>query len=70
MERIAVQSSNVAEIGYDPDSMILEVLFHNDSLYHYFDVPEVLFRAFVRADSKGRFLHQQIKNNYRYMRVY
>ena len=39
MERIAVESSNLASIGYDEASMVLEVEFKHGGIYQYFDVP-------------------------------
>ena len=69
MDRISVQSSNVTEVGYDQDSMILEVLFHSGSVYQFFDVPEGLFREMLQADSVGRFFNQQIRDSYRYVKL-
>ena len=69
MERIAVQSSNVAEVGYDPNTMTLEVAFHSGGVYQYFDVPEIVFQEMLRADSVGKFLHAQVKNSYRYSKL-
>ena len=69
MDRTKVQSSNVAEIGYNQATMTLEVLFHNGSIYHYFGVPKMVFNQFLQADSKGGFLHREIKNRYRYTKL-
>jgi hypothetical protein len=69
MDRIPVQSTNVAEVGYDSETMTLEVAFHNGTLYQYFDVPEVMFQELLRSDSVGRFLNTQIKNSYRYAKL-
>ena len=69
MDRIPVQSTNVAEVGYDPETMTLEVAFHNGTLYQYFDVPEVMFQELLHSDSVGRFLNTQIKNSYRYAKL-
>lgn len=69
MERIPVQSSNVAEVGYDPNTMTLEVAFHSGGIYQYFDVPEGLFQEMLQAESVGRFLNIYIKNNYRYAKL-
>lgn len=66
MDRIPVDSSNIAEIGYDPDSATLEVLFNNESLYQYFDVPETVYEEFLAADSKGKYFNANIRNSYRY----
>ena len=69
MDRVPVVSTDLAEIGYDSSSMTLEVLFLKGGLYHYFDVPESIFLELLQADSKGRFLNINIKNNYRYTRL-
>lgn len=69
MDRTPVTSSNVAEVGYDPTTMTLEIAFHNSTVYQYFDVPEIVYQEFMRTDSKGTFLHANIKRNYRYTKI-
>lgn len=65
MERTPVQSSNVAEIGYDAATMTLEVAFKNGGIYQYFDVPDTLFQELMRAPSAGKYLHANIRDRYR-----
>jgi len=69
MNRVPVSSSNVASVGYDPNSMILEVEFKNGSIYQYFDVPETEHASLMSAPSVGGYLAQNIKGNYRYTRL-
>lgn len=69
MNRTAVSSSNIASIGYDLSSLTLEIEFTDGSVYQYFDVPQTVYDEFMRAGSKGQFMHANIKNNYRYMKV-
>jgi len=69
MDRKNVVSSNIRSIGYDPKSMVLEVEFHNGSIYHYFGVPESLFTQLMNASSHGTFLAQNIKNRFSYKRI-
>ena len=69
MLRMAVESTNVASIGYDTASQTLEVEFHDGRVYQYFDVPESLHEEFLRAPSKGRFLQAEIKGHFRYARL-
>lgn len=69
MNRMPVTSSNVASIGYDPSSLTLEVEFKDGYIYQYFDVPETVYQEFMRANSKGQFLHANIRNSYRYTRL-
>ncbi len=40
MDRTPVSSSNLASVGYDSESMVLEIEFLNGSVYQYFDAPE------------------------------
>lgn len=69
MNRTPVSSSNIASIGYDNGTSTLEVEFVGGSVYQYFDVPERVYLEFMRASSKGQFLHAHIKDVYRYSRV-
>lgn len=69
MTRIAVTSSNVESVGYDLNTQTLEVEFKNGNIYQYFDIPETIYDAMVKADSAGKFLINNIKGVYRYARV-
>ena len=39
MKRVPVSSSNLASVGYDPELRVLEVEFHNHTVYQYRNVP-------------------------------
>lgn len=69
MNRIPVDSSTILDIGYDSASMTLEVGFKSGGVYQYFDVPEAMHQELMNAPSKGTFLHQNIKGNYRYVKL-
>lgn len=69
MERIAVSSSNISAIGYDADSQVLEVEFTNGAVYAYSGVPPGEYESFANADSKGKYLHANIKNRYSFMKL-
>ena len=69
MNRTPVTSSNVASVGYDQNTLTLEVEFHSGAVYQYFDVPEAVYQEFMAADSLGRYLNQNIKNSYRYAQI-
>ena len=69
MEMHSVQSSNINAIGYDEGSETLQIEFINGGTYQYFDVPQHVFDGIMNADSKGKFLHSNIKGAYRYSRV-
>ena len=69
MKRVSVQSSSVSELGYDPDTMTLEVAFRKGDVYRYFDVPQALYHELIRSDSLGKFLNSNIKDRYRYTKL-
>jgi hypothetical protein len=69
MRRVPVNSTTIAEIGYDEASRTLEIMFRNGRIYQYFDVPEQEYRTLMAASSHGQYLNQYIKGRYRYARV-
>jgi len=69
MTRDPVASSNIASIGYAPDSETLEIEFTSGSIYQYFNIPSGLHGQLMDAPSKGQFLNAYIKNGYPYSRV-
>lgn len=69
-EMIPVESSNLKAIGYNPEDQMLYVDFLNNTTYRYSGVPEDVFNAFLESDSKGQFLHRNIKMaGYEYERL-
>lgn len=69
MIRQPVNSSTIASVGYNPDSAILEIEFHNGGVYRYTGVPGSLHGRFMAAASLGSFLHQHIKGSFPYQRI-
>ena len=69
MERTPVSSSNISAIGYDPDSEVLEIEFTNGAVYSYSGVPLGEYESFMSADSKGKYLHANIKGRYSYIKL-
>lgn len=69
MERTPVSSSNISAIGYDPDNEVLEVEFTNGAVYSYSGVPLGEYEGIMNADSKGKYLHANIKGIYPYMKL-
>ena len=69
MNREQVVSSNVSSVGYDVNTMVLEVEFHSGSIYQYFDVPLNIYQEFMAAGSKGQYFAQHIKGYFRYVKV-
>ena len=67
MERIPVNSSNLASVGYEPATLTLEIEFKKGRVYQYFDVPESEYSALMQASSHGTYFSAYIRNNYRYI---
>ncbi len=70
MKRVAVNSSSLRALGYDPEQQVLEVEFSSGALYRYKAVPPEAVQALLDADSLGRHFNQVFKpQHYRYRRV-
>lgn len=69
MHRIAVTSSNLASVGYDPQCHILEVEFLGGSVYQYYGVPEQVYRSLMSAGSHGSYFSAYIRKSYLYSHV-
>ena len=69
MNRTPVNSKNLASVGYEQASMILEVEFLDGRVYQYFDVPEFEYRSLMQAGSHGTYFNASIRSTYRYTRL-
>ena len=69
MERISVASSNIKSIGYDHNRQTLEIEFTGGGVYQYFDVPEEMSVGIMSSTSFGRYLADNIKNKYSYIKL-
>ena len=66
-----VQSSTIAEIDREVvnEKLFLKVIFTNGREYLYEDVPADVYEKFLVADSKGKYLHENIIGKYNYSRI-
>jgi len=69
MERKPVSSSNVAAIGYDVETEILEVEFLSGSVYEYRNVPQVVYEQLMNTSSIGSFISKELKNHYPFEKI-
>ncbi len=63
MYRVPVKSSDLASIGYDERTMTLEIEFLNGSIYEYNRVPKDIYVGLMRAESKGKYFRQYVRDN-------
>lgn len=62
-----VDSTNIEAIGYDAAVQELHVRFlKSGQTYVYYDVEAWVFEELMQADSKGVYLHMNIKGRYGY----
>lgn len=57
---IAVESSMVHSIGYDPDTKRLRVKFKDGGLYAYTGVPQSVYDKLMDAQSIGKFMRANV----------
>ena len=62
-----VQSSTISEINYD--GKLLTITFNNGSEYVYEGVSEKIYEDFSKAESKGKYFHENINYRYTYSRI-
>ena len=62
-----VQSSTISEINYD--GKLLTVIFNNGREYVYEGVSEKIYEDFSKAESKGKYFHENINHRYNYSRI-
>jgi KTSC domain len=48
-------SSSIASVGYDSETLTMEVEFTNGNIYQYFDVPQGVYEELITAESAGQF---------------
>ncbi|OOQ58208.1 KTSC domain-containing protein [Mucilaginibacter pedocola] len=70
MQRIPVQSSALQSIGYDAETLTLELEFkENSGVWQYFNFKPAVLKKFLRSVSLGNFFVTHIKGKYREERV-
>ena len=65
---IFLKSSHIVSAAYNARDSILYIKFEGDTIYQYYDVPESTWRAFLAADSHGKYAHREIYYSYRSIR--
>jgi hypothetical protein len=66
MKLTIVESSMIHAVGYDPKSKTLEVVFNSGRTYIYEDVPPKVYKGLMVAESKGRYMRDEILEVYSY----
>ena len=65
MEKIIMEkvvSSNIESIGYNSNKLFIR--FKGNSVYKYDNIFESAYDILMKSDSKGKFIHNNIKGYY------
>ncbi|AFK66619.1 hypothetical protein COPG_00023 [Colwellia phage 9A] len=63
------ESGNLSKVGYNKEHQYVVVHFSYGGIYMYKGVPEDVYKAFIEAESVGKFLSANIKNVYEFEKV-
>jgi hypothetical protein len=66
---IRVDSTAIRKVRYHPVSRRLEVVFLDSDVYQYVRFPRVKFHALLQAESKGRFVNEEIRAKHRCAKI-
>ena len=69
MLREVVSSSSLRSIGYDSRTRTLEVEFASGGVYRYAPVPADVWGALRRAESKGKYFQDFVRDRFETERV-
>jgi hypothetical protein len=69
MRRERVESTTMKSVGYAARERILEIEFDSGAIYQYLDVPAKIHASLMRAESKGRYFNDEIREIYPYEQV-
>lgn len=61
-----VESSNIAAVGFDPETKTLHVAFSNGTVYRYHDVDAEKHAKLMSADSVGKHFNAHIKGAHKF----
>ena len=64
-----VRSRDLALIGYDHATSVLEIVFRAGGVYRYQGVPESVYHGLMAAPSHGTYFQKNIKVQYSFVKV-
>ena len=64
MQPVQLKSTSLRAVAYHDQLALLELEFRSGAIYHYFDVSTSIYKALLRAESKGRYFNQYIRNSF------
>lgn len=62
-------SSVIAQLHYHQETRTLRVTYVSGKVYDYQGVPEKIYKHMMAAASKGKYLNEQIKGHYDFVKI-
>lgn len=56
-------------VGFEARRRILEIEFNSGAVYRYLGVPARIYERLLKAESKGRYFNNEIRDVYPYVQV-
>jgi hypothetical protein len=69
MEMIPVESSQLSAVGYDADTLEMQIRFAKGQVYSYRGVPQETYDGLVSAPSVGQFFNANVKYGFQYTKL-
>lgn len=69
IQRVAVASTNLKSVGFDPKTKTLEVEFIHGGVYRYYEVPAEIHSGLINAESKGKYFQTNVRQKFRFERI-
>jgi hypothetical protein len=64
LKAVAVESTTLATVAYDPAQHVLQLEFRDRTIYHYRGVSAEVHDALLRAPSKGAYFNRVIRSHF------
>jgi hypothetical protein len=69
MLRVDLQSSSLNAATYQDQNAFLELEFRSGATYRYSGVPAQVYQELLRAESKGLYFNQHIRNRFTFTKI-
>ena len=63
---VAVQSSLLSSVGYNPEASTLLLELRDGALYQYSEVPAEIHHNLLAAESKGNYFNRRIRDHFQH----
>ena len=64
-----IKSSRIKKIAYLDDEDTMVIVFNDDRMYEYYDVPKAVYNELLYSKSPGTYFGTKIKGIYHYERA-